>query len=158
MAIASDDRPGKRCGMTAGSAGSAMSGAPHSSSPEPLAGRRILIVEDESMIALMIALMIQDVLADLGSVVVGPAARIETALELATTAPIDLAVLDLNLVGESVHPVAEALAKRGIPFVFTTGYGQRGIAEVWRDRPSLLKPFRPSQLAALLRTTLSVLS
>lgn len=152
MAITSDDRPGKRGGMTAGSAGSAMSGTAHSSSPEPLAGRRILIVEDESMIALMI----QDVLADLGSVVVGPAARIETALELATTAPIDLAVLDLDLVGEPVYPVAEALAKRGIPFVFTTGYGQRGIAEVWRDRPSLLKPFRPSQLAALLRTTLSV--
>ena len=117
---------------------------------EPLAGRRILIVEDEAMIALLI----QDVLANLASEVVGPAARIDTALALAVAEPIDLAVLDLNLAGELVYPVAEALAGRGIPFVFITGDGQIGIAERWRDRPSLPKPFRASQLAGVLRATL----
>lgn len=117
---------------------------------EPLAGRRVLVVEDEAMIALLI----QDLLADLGTVVVGPAARIEEALALARTAEIDLAALDLNLGGEPVYPVAEALAERAIPFVFMTGYGQLGIAEPWRGRPSIAKPFRPSQLAGFLREAL----
>jgi CheY-like chemotaxis protein len=117
---------------------------------EPLAGRRILIVEDEAMIALLI----EDVLADLGTIVVGPAGRIEEALALARSAEIDLAALDLNLGGEPVYPVAEALAARSIPFVFMTGYGQHGIAEPWRSRPSIAKPFRPSQFAMFLREAL----
>jgi CheY-like chemotaxis protein len=117
---------------------------------EPLAGRRVLVVEDEAMIALLI----QDMLADLGTTVVGPAARIDEALALARSAEIDLAALDLNLGGEPVYPVAEALAERSIPFVFMTGYGQLGIAEAWRGRPSIAKPFRPSQLAGFLREAL----
>jgi CheY-like chemotaxis protein len=117
---------------------------------EPLAGRRILIVEDEAMIALLI----EDVLTDLGSTVVGPASRVEEALEFARSAEIDLAALDLNLGGDPVYPVAEALAGRGIPFVFMTGYGQLGIAERWRGRPSIAKPFRPTQLASFLRDAL----
>lgn len=120
------------------------------SSDEPLAGRRILIVEDEAMIALLI----QDVLTELGTTVIGPAARIEEALALARSAQIDLAALDLNLGGNPVYPVAEALAARAIPFVFMTGYGQLGIAEPWRSRPSIAKPFRPSQLAVFLREAL----
>ena len=100
---------------------------------EPLAGLRILIVEDEAMIALLI----QDVLEEIGSVIVGPASRIPAALDLIAAEAVDLAVLDLNLAGQPVYPVAEVLADRGIPFVFITGYGQVSIDERWRDRPSL---------------------
>ena len=121
-----------------------------SSLEEPLAGRRVLIVEDEAMIALLI----QDVLTDLGSTVVGPASRIEEALELARSSALDLAALDLNLAGNPVYPVAQVLADRAVPFVFMTGYGQQGIAEPWRSRPSIAKPFRPSQLASFLRDAL----
>jgi CheY-like chemotaxis protein len=83
---------------------------------EPLAGLRILIVEDEAMIALLI----QDVLEEIGSVIVGPASRIPAALDLIAAEAVDLAVLDLNLAGQPVYPVAEVLADRGIPFVFIT--------------------------------------
>ena len=131
-----------------------MSGPAPLDSGEPLAGRRILIVEDEAMIALLI----EDVLTDLGSTVVGPAARLDEALALARSAEVDLAALDLNLAGDPVYPVAEALAERGIPFVFMTGYGQLGIAEPWRGRPSIAKPFRPSQLATFLREALATAS
>jgi CheY-like chemotaxis protein len=125
-------------------------GGPALSVQEPLAGRRVLIVEDEAMIALLI----QDVLTELGSTVVGPASRIEEAIELARSSPLDLAALDLNLAGSPVYPVAEILTDRGVPFVFMTGYGQHGIAEPWRSRPSIAKPFRPSQLATFLRDAL----
>jgi len=118
---------------------------------EPLAGLRILIVEDEAMIALLI----QDVLEEIGSVIVGPASRIPAALDLIAAEAVDLAVLDLNLAGQPVYPVAEVLADRGIPFVFITGYGQASIDERWRDRPSLPKPFRPTQLAGSLRSALA---
>jgi CheY-like chemotaxis protein len=131
-----------------------VSGPTPLASAEPLAGRRILIVEDEAMIALLI----EDVLTDLGSTVVGPAARLDEALALARSAEVDLAALDLNLAGDAVYPVAEALAQRGIPFVFMTGYGQFGIAEPWRGRPSIAKPFRPSQLANFLREALATAS
>src|SRR4029078_218568 len=86
---------------------------------EPLAGLRILIVEDEAMIALLI----QDVLEEIGSVIVGPASRIPAALDLIAAEAVDLAVLDLNLAGQPVYPVAEVLADRGTPFVCITRYG-----------------------------------
>jgi DNA-binding response OmpR family regulator len=118
---------------------------------DPLLGRRVLLVEDESMIAMLI----EDMLSEHGAVVLGPAKRLDAALALAGSEAIDLGVLDLNLAGEAVYPVAEALAQRGVPFLFMTGYGQLGIAERWRDRPSLAKPFRPSQLADALRGLLA---
>lgn len=118
---------------------------------DPLIGRRVLLVEDESMIAMLI----EDMLSEHGAVVLGPAKRLDAALALAGSETIDLGVLDLNLAGEAVYPVAEALARRGVPFLFMTGYGQLGILERWRDRPSLAKPFRPSQLADALRGLLA---
>ena len=118
---------------------------------DPLVDRRVLIVEDESMIAMLI----EDMLGDHGAVVVGPAKRLDAALALARSEAVDLAVLDLNLAGQAVYPVAEALSARGVPFLFMTGYGQLGIAERWRERPSLAKPFRPSQLADALRALLA---
>jgi DNA-binding response OmpR family regulator len=118
---------------------------------DPLVDRRVLVVEDESMIAMLI----EDMLSDHGAVVVGPAKRLDAALALAASEAVDLAVLDLNLAGQAVYPVAEALSARGVPFLFMTGYGQLGIAERWRERPSLAKPFRPSQLADALRGLLA---
>ena len=118
---------------------------------DPLFGRRVLVVEDESMIGMLI----EDMLGEHGAVVLGPAKRLDAALALAGSESLDIAVLDLNLAGETVYPVAEALAAKGVPFLFMTGYGQLGIAERWRDRPSLAKPFRPSQLAEALRTLLA---
>jgi CheY-like chemotaxis protein len=85
-----------------------------------LKGKRILVVEDEALIAVMV----EDMLAELGSIVVGPAASIETALALAKSEAIDAAVLDVNVRGERIDPVADALFARGVPVLFATGYGE----------------------------------
>lgn len=104
----------------------------------PLAGRRVLVVEDEALVSMLIEQMLED----LGCVVVGPATTIASALALAEgSEPIDMALLDVNLSGEHVFPVAEALAKRGVPFAFSTGYGEGGLPEEWRGRPTLQKPY-----------------
>lgn len=89
-----------------------------------LKGKRILVVEDEALIAVMV----EDMLTELGSIVVGPAATIEQALALARTEAIDGAVLDVNVRGERIDPVAEALAGRGVPMLFATGYGEVRLA------------------------------
>lgn len=112
------------------------------SDAERSAGRRVLVVEDE----LMIRMLLDDMLGDLGYAVAAEAGRIDEALALAQKADFDLAILDVNLNGQSIEPVAAALLARGVPFVFATGYGQRGVPEPYRDHPTLQKPF---QLAAL---------
>jgi len=112
----------------------------------PLQGIKVLVVEDETMVSLLI----EDVLMELGCNLVGSAGRLGTALELAETVAIDVAILDVNLAGEPVYPVAETLDRRGTPFVFTTGYGQEGVLSRWRDRPTVTKPFRPDELARTL--------
>jgi CheY-like chemotaxis protein len=104
---------------------------------------RILIVEDE----MLVAMNIEDMLLDLGHEVVGIASRLEPALALAHDGAFDVAMLDVNLAGERSFPVADVLAERGIPFVFATGYGLQGIEPGYRDRPVLQKPFRAQQLA-----------
>ena len=108
---------------------------------------RILIVEDE----MLVAMNIEDMLLDLGHEVAGLAGRLDAALQLAREAEFDLAMLDVNLAGEASFPVAEVLAERQIPFVFATGYGVRGVAEAYRDRPILQKPFRAIDLEAALQ-------
>ena len=110
---------------------------------------RILIVEDE----MLVAMNIEDMLLDLGHEVAGLASRLEPALSLAREAAFDLAVLDVNLAGKASFPVAAALAKRGIPFLFATGYGAQGITEEFRQAPVLQKPFRARELDAALRAT-----
>lgn len=107
-----------------------------------LNGLRILVVEDEAAISLLL----EDMLLDFGCEVVGPAGRLNTALDLATTETLDLAILDVNVAGEPVYPVAETLEKRNVPFVFSTGYGSAGIKETFRDRPVVQKPFAQSDL------------
>lgn len=114
-----------------------------SSAPPNLKGARILIVED----AVLLALELQTGLSEAGATVVGPAYELEEALELVSQ-PIDVAVLDANLNGRSVTPVAEALARRGIPFIFATGYGDVGDAPGGFDAPVIRKPYDVRQVAA----------
>jgi CheY-like chemotaxis protein len=107
-----------------------------------LNGLRILVVEDEAAISLLL----EDMLLDFGCEVIGPAARLSAALEAVSREQVDLAILDVNVAGEPIYPVAEALAKRAIPFVFSTGYGSAGIRDAFRDRPVLQKPFAQHDL------------
>lgn len=107
-----------------------------------LSGLRILVVEDEAAISLLL----EDMLLDFGCEVIGPAARLAAALEVVTHEKVDIAILDVNVAGEPIYPVAEALAQRGIPFVFSTGYGSAGIRDTFRDRPVLQKPFAQQDL------------
>ena len=115
----------------------------------PTAALRILVVEDE----LMIRMLLEDMLGELGHTIAVAAARIDEALEAAKTAEFDLAILDVNLNGEPISPVADALVARGVPFVFATGYGEHGLPAPYRDRPTLKKPF---QLEGLEQMLLSV--
>lgn len=107
---------------------------------------RVLIVEDESLVGMLI----EDMLAELGYDVAAMAARLEQALESARHAEADLAILDLNLDGHRTDAVAEVLRARGIPFIFATGYGSAGVTADWRDVPVLQKPFQQDDLAAAL--------
>ena len=110
--------------------------------------KRILVVEDE----LMIRMLLEDMLGELGYTVAAEAARIEEALEAAKNADFDIAILDVNLNGQPISPVADALVARGMPFVFATGYGERGLPEPYRDRPTLKKPFQMDGLKQMLQT------
>ena len=107
-----------------------------------LSGLRVLVVEDEAAISLVL----EDMLLDFGCEVVGPSARLAAALEAVEKEKVDIAILDVNVAGESIYPVAEALQARSIPFVFSTGYGSQGIKDSFRDRPVLQKPFAQHDL------------
>lgn len=105
---------------------------------EPLKGLRLLLVEDEAMVAMML----EDMLGDLGCEVVGPASSVADALELARTDQgIAGAILDVNVAGEPIYPVAETLKARGVPFVFISGYGSADIDSRFADAPTVQKPF-----------------
>ena len=117
-----------------------------------LAGRRVLVVEDEALVAMLL----EDMLEDLGCQVLGPVMRVGEALAFVAEhgSEIDVAILDVNLAGERSFSVAEALRARGAPFVFSTGYDDVGIDERWRDGPILRKPFLANQLEDILREAL----
>ena len=115
-----------------------------------LNGLRILVVEDEAAISLLL----EDMLLDFGCEVVGPAGRLAAALDLAVSETFDLAILDVNVAGEPIYPVAEALERRNVPFVFSTGYGSAGIKDVYRDRPVVQKPFAQNDLRQRLLSAL----
>jgi CheY-like chemotaxis protein len=102
-----------------------------------LAGLRVLVVEDEGAVALLI----EDMLLDLGCEVAASVAQLDRACELASTVAIDFALLDLNLDGASALPVAHILRRRRIPFIFSTGYGRHGVVEEFKSYPLLAKPF-----------------
>ena len=108
---------------------------------QAIAGRRVLIVEDESLVAMLL----ETILEDMGCVPVGPAATVDEGLQLVGgDEPIDAALLDVNVAGTQVFPIAEALKARGVPFVFSTGYGEGGLPDEWRGQPTLQKPFTES--------------
>jgi CheY-like chemotaxis protein len=107
-------------------------------------GLRVLLVEDENLVALLL----EDMLAELGHTVVGPVARLDKALETAQREAFDVAILDVNINGEEAYPIAEVLASRGIPFVFSTGYGKKTLRAPYSDRP-LQKPFERHELQKL---------
>ena len=112
-------------------------------------GIRVLLVEDESAIAMLI----EDMLEDLGCKVVASVAHLAKALELAKDLDIDLAILDVNLAGEYVFPAAHVLRARNIPFFFTTGYGISGLPSEFFDSPVLPKPFSVADLHAKIKLT-----
>jgi CheY-like chemotaxis protein len=107
------------------------------------ASKRILVVEDE----LMIRMLLEGMLTDLGHTVAAEAGGIDEALALANNAEFDVALLDVNLNGLPITPVVEVLIKRGVPFVFASGYGARGVPEPYRGSPTLQKPFQIEALA-----------
>jgi len=109
----------------------------------PFFGRRVLLVEDE----MLVVWLIEDMLADLGCAVVGPAASVNQALAMIDAEAIDVAVLDVNLNGQMSSPIADALATRGVPFVFSTGYDKDTLLDSYRIFPVLQKPFHRSELS-----------
>jgi CheY-like chemotaxis protein len=112
-----------------------------------LQNRKVLVVEDE----VIISFLIQDLLEELGCCDVTQAVSVKNAREAIAAQMPDLALLDVNLGGEQVFPVAEALEKAGVPFLFTTGYGQAGLPPHYANRPVLQKPYDVTALEAVLR-------
>ncbi len=112
--------------------------------------RRVLLVEDEAMVAMLL----EDLLAEMGCTVVAVASRIEAAMEAARTLDYDLAILDVNLDGRETYPVADAIIARNLPSVFVTGYGPLGLIETYRHLPVLTKPFREADLRRIVTLAL----
>jgi CheY-like chemotaxis protein len=114
-----------------------------------LQGRRLLVVEDEYLVAAYLAYTLEE----LGAEVIGPAGTVEEALQLVESegSRLDGAVLDINLHGVRVYPVADALAARGVPFIFATGYDVTAIPEAFRGVPRCEKPVEKALLAKSLK-------
>lgn len=115
---------------------------------QTLEGLRVLVVEDE----MMVSMLIEDMLTELGCKVVGPAALLDEALALIADQALDCALLDVNVAGQPIHPVVDMLKALGAPFAFSTGYGGAGLRESDRGSPVLQKPFREGELAKVLET------
>jgi len=111
-----------------------------------LEGVRVLVVEDEYLVAILI----QEMLESAGCVVSGPIPRLPEALDAVNHDTYDAAVLDVNLAGERIDPVAEVLSRRNVPFVFVTGYGAGVLSDGFAERPRLCKPFKMADLLATL--------
>lgn len=109
--------------------------------------RRVLVIEDE----MMVAMGLEMALADAGYEVIGPFGRLDQALDAARNGHMDMALLDVNVRGEEVFPVAEVLSARGIPFAFLTGYGPESLPVGLAHQRILSKPFRADTLVATVR-------
>jgi CheY-like chemotaxis protein len=114
-----------------------------SSVPTSERKHRILVVEDEAMISMLL----EDMVLDCGGEIVGPVAKFDDALELAHEAEFGVAVLDLNLNGTLSYPIADVIRERGIPVIFATGYGADGLLDRFSDCPTLQKPFSQQDFA-----------
>jgi CheY-like chemotaxis protein len=112
---------------------------------------RVLFVEDEAMVSMLI----EDMLLDLGVEVVGPAAKLDHALALARETDIEAAVLDINVGGHHTYGVADMLRERGIPVIFATGYGSSALPERFRGTPTLHKPFDRNTFGTVLEAVLA---
>lgn len=119
--------------------------------PRVLVGKRVLIVEDE----LLVALLIEDFLTEFGCSTLGPCGSLEKALDAARTERFDLAVLDVNLGGEKVYPVADVLMQRQIPFLFLSGYGDEAVPADHCDWRVCSKPFKAADLANMMSAALA---
>jgi CheY-like chemotaxis protein len=113
-------------------------------------GGSVFLVEDEVMIRMMVA----DMLEELGYSVAAETGEINEAVRLAASTEFDIAILDVNVNGKVISPVAEVIRIRGRPFIFATGYGAQGLPEEYRDRPTLQKPFQMETLAQVIASTL----
>lgn len=113
---------------------------------------KVLLVEDE----MMIALLVESMLIDLGHEVMGPVGWLNKAVAMAEHEDLNLAVIDVNINGGSAYPVAAALAARGIPFIFATGYGRAGLAVPFENSPALQKPYRSEDLRAAIEAVYAV--
>jgi len=116
-----------------------------------LKGVRVLVVEDEYFVAILI----EEILESAGCVVMGPIPRLLEALDAVDHEDYDVAVLDVNLAGERIDPVADALSERNVPFLFVTGYGASALPGEYAERPLLHKPFRMAELLGALSRVLS---
>ena len=114
------------------------------------AGGSVFLVEDEVMIRMMVA----DMLEELGYSVAAEAGEINEAIRLAQSTEFDFAILDVNVNGKVISPVADLIKARNRPFIFATGYGSSGLPEEYRDRPALQKPFQIETLARVIDSTL----
>lgn len=113
--------------------------------------RRVLIVEDQAIVSMIL----EDMVLDLGNEVIGPAAKLDQALTLALQAEIDVGILDINVDGLVVFPVADVLRYRGIPFIFSTGYDARALPVRFQGSPTLFKPFSYQSLSDMLDKVLA---
>jgi DNA-binding response OmpR family regulator len=112
-----------------------------------ITGCRVLVVEDEALIAFEI----ERTLEALGCEIVGPVSALETGLQLAQDAAVDAAILDVTVRGGKIYPVAEHLLARNIPFVLASGYGNWALPDTLRDLPRLTKPFTTAELEEMVR-------
>jgi len=119
---------------------------------QAFAGRRVLVVEDEALVAMLL----ETILEDMGCMAVGPAATVDEGLRMAADEAIDAALLDVNVAGRQVFPVAQALKDRGVPFVFSTGYGEGGLPDEWRGQPTLQKPFTEAAVRDALMSAMGL--
>ena len=114
---------------------------------------RVLVVEDESLVAMMLA----DMLEEIGCTVVGPVASCAGALRLLEGGEaLDLALLDVNLGSETAYGVADALSRRDVPYIFVSGYGASGLDQGYAAAPVLAKPFQPATLARTIGEILAL--
>lgn len=120
---------------------------------QALQDRRVLIIEDESLVAMLL----ETVLEDLGCMPVGPASSVDEGLRIIEDgAAIDAALLDVNVAGRHVFPAAEALRARDVPFVFSTGYGEGGLPDEWRGHLTIQKPFTEAAVRDALMRALEI--
>jgi two-component SAPR family response regulator len=118
-----------------------------------LSGRRILILEDEAMVSLLL----EDMIEDFGAELAGSFSRLERALAaMENGLQVDVALLDVNVAGERSFPLAAVLTGKSVPFVFTTGYDRSGLPAEWRDAPSLRKPFLQDDVRRALERALGL--